>query len=168
MVLGLTFCEDVDHLYFLSLSLSLFGLMLLELESRRWRHLTQRVGDCRRWDGIYGCKSISIDVKELWLRARVKTWTSLLMAASSAPYSSVCLSHTLSLSLFLSLSLCPSVFLYPTLISICNEMKKLKLNKDIDFAADTRCLLQSVRCDEPGWYDTMQYDTIRCRTNTKL
>lgn len=73
--------------------------------------------------GIYGCWSISGDVKGLWLRAGVKTWTLLSqrpsqeyarlisITANSAPRSSV--------SFFCSLSICLSLSSSASLVCIC-------------------------------------------------
>lgn len=74
--------------------------------------------------GIYGCWSISGDVKGLWLRAGVKTWTLLSqrpsqeyarlisITANSAPRSSVSL-------FFCSLSICLSLSSSALLVCIC-------------------------------------------------
>lgn len=62
-----------------------------------------------RCDRIYGCWSISSDVKGPWLRAGVKTWTSLLLRPSTQgqALSLPTLFYTsLSLSLLHSLSIC--------------------------------------------------------------
>lgn len=87
------------------------------------------------WDGIYGCQSINADVKGLWLRAGVKTWTPLPLqpsqertrpssvTANSPSYSSVTVFPPC-----LSICVCLLFFFFPICICMsCNSPRTLNL-----------------------------------------